>query len=195
MEAVSEHLVGMESNTETAARALEGDQTAWNALIAQHNHRVVVSLLARGVLIERAKELAQEAWLKLISQQRLGRLPHLLLPGLAITQAGYLALDDQRSARATNEVPLDDATALSIPEPAAGAHDRLLGKQQLQQAHAALARMSASQRRVFQLVYEDPDLSHADAARRSGLSVQRVRQIICEVRSKLRAALEEKARD
>jgi RNA polymerase sigma-70 factor (ECF subfamily) len=193
--ALIEHVAGMGSNSDTAALALAGDQDAWNALITQHNHRVVVSLLARGVLIERAKEIAQEAWLKLISQQRLGRLPQLSLPGLAITQAGYLALDDQRSARATREVPLDDATALGVPEGAPDAEARLLGKEQLRQAHAALARMSPGTRRVFELVYENPDLSHADAARRSGLSVQRVRQIICEVRGKLRAVLEEQGRE
>jgi len=185
----------MTSNSDAAALALAGDQDAWNALITKHNHRVVVSLLARGVSIERAKEIAHEAWLKLILQQRLGRLPHLALPGVAITQAGYLALDDQRSARAACEVPFDDALALAIPEGAPNAEERLLRKEQVQQAHAALARMSPSTRRVFKLIYQDPDLSHAEAARRSGLSVQRVRQIICEVRSKLRVVLEEQARD
>ena len=72
-------------------RALEGDTAAWNALIAKHDHRIVVSLLARGVRIDRAKDIAQEAWIRLIEQQRAGRLSHLQLPGLAVAQAAFLS--------------------------------------------------------------------------------------------------------
>src|SRR5262245_35637441 len=55
-----------------AERALGGDVDAWNALIARHNRRVIVSLLARGMSVERAKDIAQEAWLRLVEQQRAG---------------------------------------------------------------------------------------------------------------------------
>src|SRR5688500_4859484 len=70
--------------------ALAGDPRGWARLIERHDHRVVVSLLARGVPLDRAKELAQETWLRLIENQRAGRLPALSLPGLAIVQAGFL---------------------------------------------------------------------------------------------------------
>src|SRR4051812_48335576 len=50
--------------------ALRGDVAAWNALVQKHNHRVVVSLLARGIRIDRAKDIAQDAWIRLIEQQR-----------------------------------------------------------------------------------------------------------------------------
>jgi DNA-directed RNA polymerase specialized sigma24 family protein len=39
-------------------------------------------------------------------------------------------------------------------------------------------------------VYEDPGVPHAEVAVKVGLSVQRVRQILCEVRKTLREALE-----
>ena len=90
------------------ARALAGEVDAWNALVAKHDHRVVVSLLARGVRIDRAKDLAQEAWMRLVEQQRAGRLTHLQLPGLAIAQAGFLSLEAARRDGARGEpVPLD----------------------------------------------------------------------------------------
>src|SRR5689334_10042253 len=46
-------------------RALAGDRAAWDALVARHHRRVVVSLLARGVRVDRAHELAQETWARL----------------------------------------------------------------------------------------------------------------------------------
>src|SRR5271154_1359446 len=73
-------------------RALHGDTASWSALVQKHNHRVVVALLARGIPIDRAKDIAQDAWLRLVEQQREGRLSHLQLPGLAITQATFLFL-------------------------------------------------------------------------------------------------------
>src|SRR5688572_19869115 len=77
-------------------RALEGDEASWGRLIERHDHKVVVALLARGIPLDRARELAQETWLRLIERQRAGRLPVLVLPGLAIVQAGYLASNDRR---------------------------------------------------------------------------------------------------
>src|SRR5438045_1493857 len=70
--------------------ALGGDVEAWAALIGRHNHKIVVALLARGIALEEARELAQETWLRLMQQQRTGKLAQLTLPGLAIVQAGYL---------------------------------------------------------------------------------------------------------
>src|SRR5688500_4188567 len=76
--------------------ALAGDPGGRAGLIERHNHRVVVSLLARGLPIDRARELAQETWLRLMESQRAGRLTSLNLPGLAIVQAGFLASNERR---------------------------------------------------------------------------------------------------
>jgi RNA polymerase sigma-70 factor (ECF subfamily) len=171
------------------ARALAGDTAAWNALVHQHNHRVVVSLLARGVRIDRARDLAQDAWLRLIEQQREGRLAHLSLPGLAIAQAGFLALEEARRARRTDPADAGDVAA-GLADPAANAETRLLAEERLARAEAVLARCSPSARRVFRLVYGDECMSHAEVAAQVGLSLQRVRQIVCEVRKLLRAEIE-----
>ncbi|WP_246137134.1 MULTISPECIES: RNA polymerase sigma factor [Myxococcus] len=174
-------------------KALAGDRGAWDALVARHHRRVVVSLLARGVRVDRAHELAQETWARLIQQQQRGLLTELRLPNLALTQAAFLAADDARRVRresisgAVEELPERQHPV----DPSVSAERRLLSEEQLSRAHAALAQVSPSARSVFLLACDGQELPHAEVAAKVGLSVQRVRQILCEVRKKLRTALEE----
>jgi RNA polymerase sigma-70 factor (ECF subfamily) len=159
-------------------------------LIQRHNHRVVLSLLGNGIALDRAKDLAQEAWTRLMEQQRRGQLDRLQLPGLAITQASFLAKDSRR--RELRAVPDDPSAALvELPNPAAGSEERYLTHERLDRALKVLASCPPSSQRVFKLFYEDPSIPHAQLAELVGLSVQRVRQIICEVRRTLRDAIEE----
>ena len=176
-----------------AHRALAGDRSAWNALISQHQHRVVVSLLARGLRVDRARELAQETWARLIQQQQRGLLTELRLPHLALAQAAFLAADEARRTRREGlEAPLQELPESHHPmDPTASAEHRLLSEEQLSRARVALGQCPASAQRVFHLACDGQELPHAEVAARVGLSVQRVRQILCEVRQKLRRALEE----
>lgn len=167
--------------------ALAGDAGAWSRLVERHNHRVVVSLLARGQPIERARELAQETWLRLIESQRAGRLATLVLPGLAIVQAGYLASNERRGL--VRSAALDSDREL--PAPGGSAEDQAIDRQQLERVRAALGDCPPAARRVFEFVYDHPELSYAEAAVRLGLSSQRVKQIVCEVRKRLRRSLGE----
>jgi RNA polymerase sigma-70 factor (ECF subfamily) len=174
------------------AAALAGDADAWNALIQKHNHKVVVALLARGVRVDRAKDIAQEAWIRLVEQQRLGRLARLQLPGLAIAQAAFLALESARrevTAR-RHETIEEPSIAAGLADPHGDAESRLMTEERVDRALEVLAGCSPSARKVFRLAYGGEGLSHADVASKVGLSLQRVRQILCEVRAKLRAALE-----
>jgi DNA-directed RNA polymerase specialized sigma24 family protein len=166
------------------AAALAGDAAAWTALIKRHDHKVVVALLARGVVLERARELAQETWLRLMEQQRLGRLAELTLPGLAIVQAGFLAANDRRR-------PAAEPWPLQVAAGGPSAEDTAIGRQRLALLADALAACPAGARRVFMEVYDHPELGYAEVAGRVGLSVQRVKQIVFEVRKRLRQALEE----
>ena len=174
------------------AAALAGDRQAWSALVAKHNHRVVVALLARGVRIDRAKDIAQEAWIRLVEQQRQGRLDRLQLPGLAIAQATFLALEAaRREATARRHEPIDEpALAAALADPRGDAESRLVTEERVERAVEVLSRCSPSAKRVFRLAYGGDGLSHAEVAERVGLSLQRVRQILCEVRAKMRVALE-----
>jgi DNA-directed RNA polymerase specialized sigma24 family protein len=171
------------------AAALAGDAEAWTLLIKRHDQKVVVALLARGVLLERARELAQETWLRLMEQQRLGRLAELTLPGLAIVQAGFLAANDRRRPTCESLVPFAASDGQAATGPSA--EDTAIGRQRLALLGDALAACPPSARRVFMEVYDHPELGYAEVAARVGLSVQRVKQIVFEVRKRLRQALAE----
>lgn len=173
----------VEGRTEAAAR--HGDRAAWNELIARHDRRVVLVLLSHGVLPAEAKELAQEAWLRLIRQADARKLERLELPGLVVRQALYLARSESRRMRP------EDAPADASPPTVDSAETRYVTLERLARARERLATLPHSARAVFELLYGEPHLSHAEVAARVGLSVQRVRQIICEVRKELRAELEE----
>ena len=164
--------------------ALGGDPGAWSVLIARHSHRVTVSLLGRGVSLERARELTQETWLRLMERQRAGRLVELSLPGLAIVQAGFLAANERRRAGQPLPPPPD-------PTDAPDALDTAIDRERLRRVGRALESCPPGARRVFELVYDHPELTYAEVAGRVGLSVQRVKQTVFEVRQRLRAALAE----
>jgi RNA polymerase sigma factor (sigma-70 family) len=164
----------------------------WAPLIAQHQHRVVLALIALGCSFERATELAHEAWARLMEQERQGRLGELKLPGLAIVQARFLAWDEWRREAM---VARHDASGARAAEPAlvelpADPEQRLLSRQQAQRALDAVASAPVSSQRLFRLLYADPGMPHARAAEALGLSVQRVRQLLCELRKRVRAAIE-----
>ncbi|HEY0707959.1 MAG TPA: sigma-70 family RNA polymerase sigma factor [Polyangia bacterium] len=174
------------------AAALAGDTQAWQLLITRHQHKVLVALLGRGVPLDRAQELAQETWMRLMERQRRGQLASLTLPGLAIVQAGFLAANDHRGPRgsvwANDPVVAEEAPQLTQRHTA---EDSVIGRQRLAILESALAGCPASARRVFEFVYAHPDLSYGEVAAEFGLSTQRVKQIVFEVRARLRDALAE----
>jgi RNA polymerase sigma factor (sigma-70 family) len=185
----------LEDEAELTRRALNGERAAWNTLISRYHRRVVVSLLARGLRVDRAHEIAQETWARLIQQQQKGMLTELRLPHLALTQAAFLAADEARRVRRESLAgPVEELPEAHHPvDPSVSAERRLLSEEQLARAQAALRECSTSAQRIFQLACDGQELPHAEVAARVGLSVQRVRQILCEVRKKLRSALEEEA--
>ena len=167
--------------------ALQGDESAWDRLIARHDHKVVVSLLGRGLPLDRARDLAQETWLKLVQNARAGRLRELTLPGLAIVQAGFLAGTAQRrSGRLFSWTRADDDL-----HGTATLEDEAIGRERLRRIAATLTACPPRARAVFEQHYDNPGLAYADLATRVGLSEQRVKQIVCEIRARLREALAE----
>lgn len=174
-------------------RARRGDRAAWDALVARHGRRVLLVLLARGVRASRAEEIAQEAWSRLALKATRGELARVEMPGLAIAQALHLATDDARAEKTRRAESLEASEeALALRDPAPGPLDRLVSREALGRALAELDRCPPRARDVFTAVYDAPDVPHAEIASKVGLSVQRLRQTLCEVRARLRAALEEK---
>jgi RNA polymerase sigma-70 factor (ECF subfamily) len=165
----------------------------WQRAIERYDRRVLVTLLARGVQLERARELVHETWLRLIEQHRAGRLAEVQLPGLAITQALFLAKDDFRRRRAREARAEEDVVSCS-PAAAIDLERQLIDRQGLERAARALEGCPPGQRRVFDYCYQNPELGHAEVASRLGLSVQQIRQTLCKVRKVLRQAIEEESK-
>lgn len=188
------------SDADLAALALAGEPPAWDEIVRRHSRRVVVALLAQGVALDHAEDLAQEAWLRLVQQQRAGRLRTLELPGLAIAQAGWLARESTRSrirreAIAGRPLPLGaDAGDVEDTDPNANPEGQAILCERWDVVRDALARCPPRAQQVFSAVYGPGAPSHAQVAHDLGLSVQRVRHILCEVRARIRIALNEMER-
>jgi RNA polymerase sigma factor (sigma-70 family) len=162
----------------------------WSEAIARHDHKVFVSLLALGIPPERARDLAQATWARLLERHARGELPQLELPGLAIRQARFLALDDLRR-RGVERRQLEDAAATADIVSESNPEAELASRQRLDRALGALAACSQTAQSLFRLLYVPPARSHEEAAAELGLSLQRIRQILCETRKHIRRALDE----
>jgi RNA polymerase sigma factor (sigma-70 family) len=159
----------------------------WDTAIRQYDRRVYLSVLALGLRPDRAREVAQAAWTRLIEQHARGELGELELPGLAIRQARFLALNELRRARR------EKRTFAAVPDlsPVTDDVEQIVGsREELACVLAAVATCSPTARQVFRLVYGTAGGSAAHAAKELGLSLQRVRQILCETRAHIRAAVE-----
>ena len=185
------------SEAELAVLALEGRSAAWDEIVRRHSHRVLLALLARGVRWDEAHDLVQEVWLRLVRQQRAGRLRSLSLPGLAIVQAGWLAREQDRTRRRRESI-LDgpDGTAAVAADgvdrdPQSDPEGETMRRERLDLIRRELAACPPRARQIFQAVYGAGGRSHAEVASALGISVQRVRQTVCEVRARVRAALRE----
>lgn len=161
----------------------------WDAAIQKYGRRVIVSLIAKGALPERAKELAQDAWFRVIQNHRQGRLSEVRLPGVVIKQATFLWQDDRRrcSSRFTHESA--DGT-VEAHRDEREFETQAAARHKLRKVREIIGRAHPNARRVFELMYDGEARNAAEIAEQVGLSVQRVRQIACEFRKTLRTELE-----
>lgn len=167
----------------TLAKGAQGPRSSgfWARAVQTHQRVIVVRLIATGCTLERAQELAQETWIRLIEQDRLGRLPEVSLPGLAIRQAQFLAKDALRQG---NREPIfsgdvDKQAANECQE------SRVLARDALRHAEQVLQTLPATAQTIFRLAYGPERPTAAEIAKQVGLSTQRVRQTLCEVRRRL----------
>lgn len=163
------------------------DRASWDLIIRQHDHRVLLSVLALGLRPDRARDIVQATWIRLIEKDRSGALLSAEFPALAIVQARFLALDELR--RQVKETQHQTGAADSVE--ALDAERAMLNREQLARASAVLAELPPSAQRLFRLLYAVPPMPYDKAAAELGLSLQRARQIMCEARKKLRLAIEE----
>jgi RNA polymerase sigma factor (sigma-70 family) len=148
----------------------------WSQRIRAHDGQVRRALMVRGVPEPEAAEIVQDAWIRLLQRERQGRLERVELPGLAIAQALSLWRD---RCRRPGLLSLEGEPAT----PLVSLEDRDLIRRSL----SALEELPERPQRIFEAAL-GPGPASAIAAR-EGLSTQRVRQIVCEVRAHLRLAL------
>jgi RNA polymerase sigma factor (sigma-70 family) len=163
------------------------EPSPWDDAIRRHDRRVYLSVLALGLAPDRAREVSQAAWTRLMEQQAKGALDTFDLPGLAIRQARFLAFNELRRTK------VEARTLAAVPEQQPPPDsERIVGsRQEIERVLAALATCSPTARKVFRLVYATPNGTAASAAKEIGLSLQRVRQILCETRAHIRNALQQ----
>jgi len=164
-------------------RALSGDRPTWDLLVSRHTRAVEVALLAKGQSLPEARELTQAAWALLFQRVVEGRFSRLELPGLAIHQAELLAREQRRAL--ARVPPPDEGHAPPTPE------EVVSSRRAIARVRDELAKVPVTARRVFELLHGVPPRTPAEVAVELGLSVQRVRQVLCEVRARLRKLLEE----
>ena len=159
----------------------------WGDAIRLHDRKVFLSVLALGVGPESARELAQAAWTRLIEQHAAGALTELELPGLAIRQARFLAFNELQRNRTEKRV----LAAVPDPPDEPGIDRVVDSRGQIVRVLDALATCSPMAKQIFRLVYATPGGTAQSAAREVGLSLQRVRQILCETRKHIRDTMEQ----
>jgi RNA polymerase sigma factor (sigma-70 family) len=159
----------------------------WDDAVRRHDRRVYLSVLALGLSPERAREVTQATWTRLVEQHRRGALDHIELPGLAIRQARFLAFNELQRTR------VEKRALAAVPDPpdTPDAEQVVGSRQEIARVVAALATCSPTARKVFRLIYATPGGTAARAAQELGLSLQRIRQIMCETRRHIRQALAE----
>lgn len=164
-------------------------ETAWSRLVQRCTPQVIAALLARGIALHDAVELTQRAWTRLWEQQVSGKLTQFPSAQLAIAQARFLAIDTFRQSSAHPQAPLCDAEAVVDEQPSAG--DRIASAQTIALLQRALTGCTPAERRIFETAMQSPGTGAEAIGHRLGLSAQRVRQVVCEVRRKLRKAMED----
>ena len=162
---------------------------AWDEVVCRYDHTVFLSLLARGLTPDRARDVAQMTWLRLIEKHR--DVTKLCFPGVAVVQARFLALDLIRQEQRTLKIvePYGD----TVPDAADGldVESRVMRRGQLDRAVKEISRMHRTAQHVFRLTYGGTGYSTKEVAIKVGISEQRVRQIHSEIRQRIRPILQE----
>lgn len=151
---------------------------------AEHDRRVYVSVLALGLAPERARDITQQAWTRLLEQQASGALTEVELPGLAIRQARFLALNELKRGGVEKRV----LAAVPDTPPGPGVAEVAASREEIAKVLDALRGCSVQAQKVFRGIYVQGK-SASEVATEIGLSLQRVRQILCETRAALKEVL------
>src|SRR6185295_12899033 len=107
---------------------------------------------------------------------------------------GWLAREEGRTRR-RHETIMSDRAAVEVTvddvdhDPGVDPEEQAIRRERLDRIREVLEVCPPRARQIFLAVYGPEGRSHAEVSREFGLSVQRVRQAVCEVRARVRTAL------
>jgi RNA polymerase sigma factor (sigma-70 family) len=172
-------------NAELLDAARQGDQQAWDALVARYGR--LVWAVARGFPLSPADmaDLSQTAWLRLV--ENLGSItdPERL--------GSWLATTTRREAirllhRRNREIPAEEHDEQS-DEGADGPEERLLAADEYQQLRAAMEKLPERCRNLLRVLAADSGASYAQLSDAVGLPVGSIGPTRARCLEKLRAQL------
>jgi len=167
------------------ASALEGDEAAWNDLVARYAPLVTAVLRGFRLFGTDAEDVTQIVWLRMVEHLGELREPRALPKWLVVTTRNECF----RALRASGRIrPFDPLTAdpdRTIDH--ATPDEPVLVAERWQAVLAAMAELSERQRTVLWILAEDPDISYSEINKRFGIPVGSIGPTRMRAIEKLRA--------
>ena len=180
------------SDAELVARAIEGDERAFETILERHQVRVMRMLRLLGTPPADRDDLAQDVFVRVfrhLSGFNRGRAFEPWLYRITVN----VAHDDRKRRRRSREDPVEDPRELDDlagGEPAPD--DRAVASDQARRLERALDGLSARERAVFVLV-ELEQLTSREAAKSLGITQITVRRHLGRARERLARIVAEQA--
>lgn len=149
------------------ARAANGEQAAWNALVHEFGAMVWATTRAHRLNDADAADVFQTTWLRLVENVDSIRDPTLLGAWLATTARRECLAVIRRASRL---VPRVEDLA-DLPSDAPLADDRLIAEQNADAVRAALARLQPRQRALLRMLAADPPSTYDEIGAALGMRI------------------------
>jgi RNA polymerase sigma factor (sigma-70 family) len=151
------------ADAQLLARVLDGDESAWHALVDRHGQLVYASARAAGADTVLAEDVAQLVWMRLLDSAGSIQHPDRLRGWLAIV-ARNTARGELRRRRP--EVDLDEV-ATAIPSTDPRPDEQAERREDRARVRNALARLGDSCRELLTLLFS-AEMSYAEIAAATG---------------------------
>jgi RNA polymerase sigma factor (sigma-70 family) len=170
---------------ELARRAADGDQRAWDAIVAQHSK--LLWSVVRGFRLgeQQSADVVQKTWLRLVENIRLIRDPERLAGWLVVT-ARNLSVETIRQARPLRRLD-DNHETPSTEEPPEAA---LLRLEREILVREALKRLSERDQELLTLLVASPRVPYEEISVRLGMPVGSIGPTRMRALRRLRVELE-----
>jgi RNA polymerase sigma factor (sigma-70 family) len=171
--------------TDLVARARDGDQQAWDALVDRHAP-LIWSICRRYRLGGAdAQDAAQAVWLRLVDQLDKIRDPAAIAGWLATTTRRECCRVLRAARRPQAAWPVPDAKAIP-DEQAQTAEHELLAAERNAALREALAQLTSREQQLIAALTADPPVPYAEISARLGIPVGSIGPTRCRCLDKLR---------